>query len=183
MTAVFPQDANHGTGHIGCAFRWHFVYQIQLTFTLHQANIADTAIVFNGTLDVRYDFFVQATDNAGNVEPFKNASETGVTVGVEDNTLAGLPEKYQLMQNYPNPFNPTTTIRYALPQTSDVEVIIFNVLGQKVRSLVNQKQEAGYQQVVWDGRNESRLRVSSGIYFYRLKAGTYVKSKKMMVLK
>ena len=89
-----------------------------------------------------------------------------------------LPMKFQLKQNYPNPFNPLTTIEYALPKESKVILEIFNVLGQKVVTLVNAKQKAGIYLVEW---NASKL--ASGLYIYRLKAGTFISSKKMLLVK
>ena len=94
-----------------------------------------------------------------------------------------LPVEYALHQNYPNPFNPTTTIRYDLKQSGDVQLVIYYLLGQKIRTLVNTSQDAGYQNVVWDGRNDSGTSVASGIYIYRLEAGDYVNTRKMILMK
>jgi hypothetical protein len=94
-----------------------------------------------------------------------------------------LPTTYAIAQNYPNPFNPTTTIKYQLPQVSDVQLVIYNVLGQKVRTLVNNRMEAGYHSVVWDGRNELGSSVASGIYIYRFEAGDFQKTMKLILLK
>lgn len=95
----------------------------------------------------------------------------------------GLPKEFALHQNYPNPFNRTTVIEYALPKSSHVRITIYNVLGQMVRSLVNQKQPAGLMTIQWDGRTDSEAEVSSGVYFYRIMAGDFVKCKKMVFLK
>ena len=89
---------------------------------------------------------------------------------------------YQLQQNYPNPFNPTTTINYQLPIGSKVELTIYNLLGQQIRTLVNTQQSAGAHQVLWNGRDESGKQVTSGIYFYQLKAGNNFNQTKKMVL-
>jgi len=94
-----------------------------------------------------------------------------------------LPESFELSQNYPNPFNPSTTISYNLPRRSDVTIEIFNLLGQRVRTLVDESQSSGPHQVEWDGTDETGSPVSSGVYLYRLKAGESVQSKKMMLLK
>jgi hypothetical protein len=93
------------------------------------------------------------------------------------------PGQFSLSQNAPNPFNPTTTIRYELPQTTQVVLKVYNLLGQEVRLLVNERQEAGFHTVLWDGRNIAGRSVSSGVYFYRLEAGEFTRSKKMMLLK
>ena len=88
------------------------------------------------------------------------------------------PKTFLLEQNYPNPFNPSTTIRYQLPVASEVKLEVYDVLGKKIATLVNERQSAGAYQVVW---NASGL--SSGTYFYRLQAGTFVETKKMIMVK
>ncbi|MEX0844094.1 MAG: T9SS type A sorting domain-containing protein [Balneolaceae bacterium] len=90
----------------------------------------------------------------------------------------GLPEGYELSQNYPNPFNPTTKINYTIPQATNVELTVFNILGQKVATLVDTRQFAGSHTVNFDARN-----LASGIYFYRLKAGEVVHQRKMTLIK
>jgi lysophospholipase L1-like esterase len=94
-----------------------------------------------------------------------------------------LPKTFVLEQNYPNPFNPTTHIRYALPRASQVTLAIYNSLGQEVRRLVDRRQSAGYHLVMWDGRDERGKPVPSGIYHYRLQAGDFVTTKKMVMAK
>jgi hypothetical protein len=88
------------------------------------------------------------------------------------------PKTFLLEQNYPNPFNPSTTIRYQLPVASEVKLEVYDVLGKKIATLVNERQSAGSYQVVW---NASGL--SSGTYFYRLQAGTFTQTKKMILVK
>lgn len=94
-----------------------------------------------------------------------------------------LPEGFQLFQNYPNPFNPETQIAYNLPEDADVKLTIYNMLGQQVRVLVEGRQRAGENTVIWDGRNGNGQRVSSGVYFYKLEAGELVQTKKMSLIK
>ncbi len=111
--------------------------------------------------------------------------------GTEEHARAAVPDAFQLYQNYPNPFNPTTVIKYDLPKPTNVKLEIFNILGERILTLVNSELiNAGYHQVVWNGRNQSGSRVSSGIYFYRLlvKSGADNKTpvqfiKKMIYLK
>ncbi|HEX7572690.1 MAG TPA: T9SS type A sorting domain-containing protein [Bacteroidota bacterium] len=91
--------------------------------------------------------------------------------------LAALPVSFSLDQNYPNPFNPTTTIRYALPARSYVTLSVFNTLGQQMATLVNDTQEAGYHEVRFDGAS-----LASGVYFYRLKAGDFIQTRKLLLL-
>ncbi|HVP36399.1 MAG TPA: T9SS type A sorting domain-containing protein [Terriglobales bacterium] len=94
-----------------------------------------------------------------------------------------IPTSFALLNNYPNPFNPNTTILYALPHETDVKLEVYNILGQRVRVLVNEHQAAGYKTIVWDGRNDKGEAVSTGIYFYRLQAENYINSKKMILMK
>jgi len=101
----------------------------------------------------------------------------------EEEDFGQFPREFALSQNYPNPFNPITVIEYALPKASEVKIQIYNILGQKVRSLVDEPQEPGYKRVHWDGKDDRGNEVSSGVYFYRIVAGDFVKSKKMTVLK
>ena len=94
------------------------------------------------------------------------------------------PETFALVNNYPNPFNPATTIKYALPQATDVELTVYNVIGQPVRTLVAENQSAGRYVVEWDATNDSGHSLSSGMYFYRLQAGgEFLETKKMLLLK
>jgi hypothetical protein len=89
-----------------------------------------------------------------------------------------IPASFDLQQNYPNPFNPSTIIRYGLPLRSQVALNIYNTLGQQVAMLVNRNEEAGYHSVRFDGSN-----LASGVYFYRLQAGTYVETRKLLLLR
>ena len=98
-------------------------------------------------------------------------------VGVE-NEEVDLPAEFALSQNYPNPFNPVTVIKFTLPQSGEVSLIVYNLLGQEAAILVNGKLDAGYHQVTWDASN-----FSSGIYFYRLQTGGFVQTRKMFLLK
>ena len=94
------------------------------------------------------------------------------------------PAAFALANNYPNPFNPETTIKYALPQAADVELTVYNVVGQPVRTLVAEHQSAGRYVVEWDATNDSGHSLSSGMYFYRLEAGgDFLETKKMLLLK
>ncbi len=92
------------------------------------------------------------------------------TVGMEEEPISSKPERFRLEQNYPNPFNPETVIRYQLAVGSKVELSVYNVLGQKMRTLVKGHQSPGWHEVVWDGRDDSGKPVSSGVYIYRLSA-------------
>jgi len=112
----------------------------------------------------------------------ESGNELPATYGERDKSEA-LPTSFELSQNYPNPFNPTTTIKYALAKQAKVELVVFNVLGQKVRELVNETQKPGYHSIVWDGADNLGDKVATGIYFYRLKAGEFTQSRKMALIK
>jgi hypothetical protein len=104
--------------------------------------------------------------------------------GVANNdTDDNLPVEFDLKQNYPNPFNPDTNVGYDLPSPAHVKLEILNILGQKVATLVDSYTSAGSHVISWDGRNDQGRAVSSGVYFYRLKADGFEQVKKMMMLK
>ncbi|NIT55318.1 MAG: T9SS type A sorting domain-containing protein, partial [Aliifodinibius sp.] len=100
-----------------------------------------------------------------------------VLTNLDDKAFEQL-ERFVLYQNYPNPFNPETVISYQLPVASDVELSVYNILGQKVRTLVKGRQSAGRHEVTWDGRDDGGVKVSSGVYVYQLKIGKTVLSRK-----
>jgi hypothetical protein len=107
-----------------------------------------------------------------------------VPTGVDDDDPQGsLPYRFELSQNYPNPFNPVTTIEYSIPTRSQVIIEIFNVLGQKVWTLVNASKSAGEYRIEWNGCDDAGKPVSTGVYLYRFQAGDVVQTKKMMLLK
>ncbi|MCK4640443.1 MAG: T9SS type A sorting domain-containing protein, partial [Candidatus Marinimicrobia bacterium] len=90
-----------------------------------------------------------------------------------------IPDSYNLSQNFPNPFNPTTNIQYQIPGRSHVNLVIYNILGEQIRILVNEEKGVGYHTVPWDGKNNQGKMAPSGIYFYQIKAGNYIKTQKM----
>ena len=92
--------------------------------------------------------------------------------------MGGLPHEYSLAQNYPNPFNPSTTIKYKMPQVSQVNLTVFDILGREVSVLVNEREDAGVHEVSFDGSG-----LASGVYFYRLKAGEFMQTKRFLLLK
>lgn len=110
-------------------------------------------------------------------------NENNIPTGIDGPGVAAVPARFELHQNYPNPFNPSTTIRYDVTKKTRVVMKIYNMLGQEVRTLVNGVQPAGQLSVVWDGKNQAGQFVSSGIYVYRIEAGNFLKSRKMLFLK
>ena len=96
----------------------------------------------------------------------------------------GIPDEFNLQQNYPNPFNPTTTIRFGLPEASAVRLDIYNMIGQRVATLIDgEHYTAGTYEAMWDARDEMGREMSSGMYIYRITAGEYVNVKKMLLMK
>jgi len=109
--------------------------------------------------------------------PYVEVAEGSLELSNEE-----LPIEYGI-DNFPNPFNPSTEIRYQLPQLDKVQIVIYNVLGQEVRTLVNGKQEAGRYTVTWNADNEQGYKVPSGMYFLRMKAGSFMANRKLLLLK
>jgi hypothetical protein len=103
--------------------------------------------------------------------------------GAVEFASAVLPESYRLAQNYPNPFNPSTNINFDLPEPAPVSLQIYNSIGQLVSTLINEQRPAGYHSVVWNGSDDSGHLLPSGVYFYRINAGNFVESRKMMLVK
>ena len=95
----------------------------------------------------------------------------------------GVPLEFALHENYPNPFNPTTTLRFDLPEISDITLTIYNMLGQKVRTFDYQNTSAGYHSVIWDATNDFGQQVGAGVYLYQLQTINFVKTRKMVLLK
>ncbi len=180
----------------GSQVRQYAVYVAEnaQAFELFQDGLTDTSLVFSGDFGNTYRFFVLATDNAGNVEPSKTVAEVTVTLdpnatAVADNAVA-LPKTFALHQSYPNPFsangsfsNRTTTIKYDLPVPADVKLEIFDILGRRVRVLVDAKQQAGFHNALWDGKTAAGRFVATGVYFYRIETKGFVKTRKMLLVR
>ncbi len=94
-----------------------------------------------------------------------------------------LPVQFNLSQNYPNPFNATTIIEYDLPQASSVQLSIFDLNGQKIKSLINQEMNSGSHSAYWDGKNNFGNTVSSGLYIYTISTSNFNSTKKLLYLK
>ena len=113
-------------------------------------------------------------DVAGNVDQMHD-----IAIG----RLDPIPENYGLAQNMPNPFNPSTTISYEVPESGATKLVVYNLLGQQVRTLIDNTIEAGYHSIVWDGADEFGRQVASGIYIYRMSSGEFAATRRMMFLK
>jgi len=127
-----------------------------------------------------YGIYQCQVDSAGNtLFSRKVIIDDGIT-GINDDQLhtSQTPSAFKLLQNYPNPFNPVTTIQYQLPQAETVRLVIYDVMGRQVRELVNERQTAGYYNITLDASD-----LSSGVYFYHLKAGEFSQTRKFLLTK
>ena len=124
------------------------------------------------------EYWVTAVDLSGNEsDPSDPAT---VTLALTEDLL---PSEFSLQQNYPNPFNPSTQIRYALPTSSHVKIVVYNMLGSQVRTLYSGEQDAGFRSMLWNATIDHGDPVSAGMYIYTIEAGGYFASKKMILLK
>ena len=133
-------------------------------------NASDVAVGSGGTV-----FLANWADG---LRAYRYGPATGI-----DDPVEPVPANYLLGQNYPNPFNPETVIAYQLSGVSNVTLEIYNLLGEKIATLVNARQSAGAYRVVWNGRNHAGRAVAAGIYLYRLRAGKMVATRKMILVK
>lgn len=118
-----------------------------------------------------------------NIAPQLEGNTIPLTKNPSGSAAGIVPATYSLGQNYPNPFNPATTIAYSVKTAGQVNLSIFNILGQEVRSLVNEFRDAGNYSAYWDGHDDSGTEVASGVYFYRIKSGDFNDIKKMVLMK
>jgi hypothetical protein len=130
-------------------------------------------------------YYCPPDDYEGDERPYMGrgadmgADETQVVpVGIEPQPSAGIPISYALEQNYPNPFNPSTTIEFSLPRAGLVTLAVYNIVGEKVATLISEDLTAGSYKFQWDARG-----LASGVYFYRIEAGDYTKSRKMLLIR
>ncbi len=148
-------------------------FTVNLTSTtITPGNNQDVEVTFTPTLEQAYNGTIDITHNAAGSPT--SVTVTGVgdpAVGIEDD-FNSIPDDFALMQNYPNPFNPNTTIYYALPEASSVELIVYDILGNEIMKFVEDQQAAGYHKINFDASG-----FISGIYFYQLQAGDFVETK------
>jgi len=188
VTLVAPEDNAHLKSD-SCRFFWNHTvdavvkYRLQLAtdslFTqivIDDSTLTDTSYVAWGITDGKYYWRVRARDvNGWGI--YGSVRRFSVIVGaVRDDS--GVPRRYALEQNYPNPFNPTTVIRYQLPVVSEVRLVLYDLLGREVSVLVNERKNAGSYEVKFDATG-----LASGVYLYRLTAGSFVQTCKLLLLK
>jgi hypothetical protein len=165
---------SEGEGYTYSAFVFRDGYQYDLTclglFPAGWTNTTATGINNSGTI-AGYGWY------GGEMRYFL-LTPSGPNDVTDPAPLVEIPTEFRLMQNYPNPFNPSTVIRYGLPQVADVRLEVFTILGQRVETLVDGRQAAGTYEVKLDGS-----KLASGVYLYRLHAGAYVQTLKMILMK
>jgi hypothetical protein len=124
-------------------------------------------------------------DNVQIVVPQFVMGRVGINtiLGVKELETGTIPDKYELEQNYPNPFNAGTVIRFSQPVYGKVSITVYNILGAKVRTLVDEFRVAGLHQTDWDGKSDDGQRVASGVYFYRIVTEGYTSTRKMVLMK
>jgi hypothetical protein len=136
-------------------------------------------------LDNRSMYYITSTgwQAIAGVDIMVTAYVSDQPVGLGEENQEVLPLSFELKQNYPNPFNPSTKIVYQIPETGMVTLEIYNALGERIRTLINNVQEAGEYEIIWDGKGHSGNNLSSGVYFYRLVSGSNVQVMKMMLIR
>jgi hypothetical protein len=139
-------------------------------------------------LRMSYDFLGSVLDQSSvDISNVVVSGPKGNIASVSSNVVSAdvklIPGVFALHQNYPNPFNPTTEIQFDIPSATQINVSIFNLMGQKVKTLANKQAAPGYHVVQWDGTNEKGVSVSTGMYFYTLNTGNHSAMKKMLFLK
>ena len=161
------------------SYEWRVVSEFQDTTV---AGLSDTSFTFDGSafwqINTTYHWMVNTGDGTVMVASADTFALIVPLINSLDDQPGSLPSEFVLEQNYPNPFNPVTFIRFALPEALPVRVEVFNMLGQPVATLVNEMKPAGYHTVSFDGSE-----LSSGIYFYRLEAGSFSQLRKMILMK
>ena len=145
--------------------------------------IQDTSIVMELADNMEYQWKVLAIDNDGFIVGSNNDTPNSLIVGTLSIESENIPSTFTLHQNYPNPFNPITTVRYELPEDSFIDVTVYDMLGNVVNKLVNANQPSGYKSIQWNATNNQGEPVSAGVYLYKIQAGDFVDTKKMILLK
>ena len=145
------------------------------------------------TITISYDVILDAGEHMNWVLTSESGKEyilqgTGeITIPSAEkfvlNRAPVIPITFALHQNYPNPFNPITSLRYDLPEQAQVTLTVYDMLGREVTQLVNTTQEAGYKSVQWNATDKQGKPVSAGVYLYQIRAGEFVQTKKMVLLK
>ena len=174
LLSIYGSDTAPDSGITDVTLRRLQVFKVPQRSTINWENRRNHIIVQTGSF--AYD---SALVTIPRVKVYKDSCRLAVwytIVSVAEQDIA--PRQYVLAQNYPNPFNPSTTIRYGLPNRSHVTLTVFNTLGQTVHELVNGEQGTGYHEVQFDGSG-----MLSGVYFNRIQAGSFVETRKLLLVR
>ncbi len=143
----------------------------------------DTLTYGEQTADISYGRFPDGSDTWQLfTTPTPGISNTATGVSEEKRTLL-IPDDYVLNQNYPNPFNPVTNISYRVPVQSQVKIVVYNLQGKEIKTVVNENRAAGSYFVQWNGLDNNGLHVASGIYLYQIEADNFKQAKKMILVR
>ncbi len=179
-TYIVEGTANDGSGigidtvmiSIDNGVTWAGVTRIQVDFSTWKYD-------WNVSQDGPITLLTKAIDKLGNEE-----SPQGITVtDLEQTELSTIPTEFTLSQNYPNPFNPETIIEFQIPNRSHVTIRIYNLVGQEIVILANEVKDIGHFKIVWDGKDSFGTIVTSGVYIYQMRAGDFVTSRKLILLR
>jgi hypothetical protein len=165
-------------------------YEIQYSTNSDFANATTVSditskkyVVSSLTKGTKYFWRVRSIGKDGSISGYSESESFIPTQPSDISPENVVPQTFELSQNYPNPFNPTTIISYGIPQNSVVTLSIYNMLGQKIKTLVSEQKNAGTYSVQWNGDNEFGQKVSSGAYIYKINTGNFVKSMKLILMK
>ncbi|MBE77061.1 MAG: hypothetical protein CMG41_04920 [Candidatus Marinimicrobia bacterium] len=186
MNVMMSQDGDDvsltWSGPLDDDFSYHNVYRQDLS-SADPAMVFTTADSFFVDQDVEqsgsWEYWITAVDVNGNESD--PSGVVSVTLSAWD--VNAVPTAYALEQNYPNPFNPSTQIRYALPEEARVTISVYDLMGRKVRTLVNDVQSAGYRSVIWNATNDMGRQVSAGVYIYSIQSGDFIQNRKLVLMK
>ena len=149
-------------------------------FMPDSTTVVDTLSYGEQAVDVSYGRYPNGSDTWQQMNPTPGTSNTEELFTLHSNTI---PNSYKLYPAYPNPFNPETTIRYDLPEQSFVDITIYDMLGRKVRTIVNEQQNPVYKSILWNAKDDYGTAVSAGLYIYQVQAGNFIQTKKMILVK
>jgi len=142
--------------------------------------VVDTLSYGEQTVDVSYGRYPDGSDIWQQMNPTPGTSNTEELFTMDSNSI---PNSFRLYPAYPNPFNPETTISYDLPENTFLDITIYDMMGKKVRTIVNALQNPGYKSVLWNAKDEYGRAVSAGIYLYKIQTNNYSETKKIILVK
>ncbi|MBN1559804.1 T9SS type A sorting domain-containing protein [candidate division KSB1 bacterium] len=150
------------------------------------ANVsAAESVYLDDDIELGYVYYyrIVAVDSAHNVSEFSDPVHILADIPSSAGAAASLPTTFALQQNYPNPFNPTTTFTYAVPERANISLVIFDVLGRKIRSLISESKAPGTYNIQWDARDDAGNAVPTGLYFARFIGKDYTEVRRLVLKK